>query len=133
MKRLVIVLNIIIAIYFFVMANFLFWGSMLALFYTLFTKPELQKNLVSLFINILIAPFLIYVAILFFQKAHNKYTYGMILLVIIWLEMQIYRFLFVTYNRLELTDLFNLLFFALPLALVYLTKFLDQKLVSKSR
>ena len=130
MKKLVIVLNVIIALYFFALANLYFWGSFLGLFAGAFAKPELLKNPWTFFVNMLLAPFLIYGAIMFFRKTESKYAYGLILLFLIWIETQIYRFFFVTENRLEMTDLSNLAFFGAPFLIVYLTKYLNTKYIS---
>lgn len=130
MKKLVVVLNVIIALYFFALANLYFWGSFLGLFAGTFTKPELLKNSWAIFVNMLLAPFLIYGALMFFRKTEKKYAYGLILLLIIFLETQIYRFFFVTENKLEMTDLSNLAFFGVPFLVVYLTKYLNTKYVS---
>lgn len=130
MKKLVVVLNVIIALYFFALANLYFWGSFLGLFAGAFAKPELLKNPWTFFVNMLLAPFLIYGTIMFFRKTEKKYTYGLILLLIIFLETQIYRFFFVTGNKLEMTDLSNLAFFGTPFLVVYLTKYLNTKYVS---
>lgn len=131
MKKLVVVLNVIIALYFFALANLYFWGSFLGLFAGAFAKPELLKNPWTFFVNMLLAPFLIYGTIMFFRKTEKKYTYGLILLLIIFLETQIYRFFFVTGNKLEMTDLSNLAFFGTPFLVVYLTKYLNTKYVSE--
>jgi|GEM_PF-1589397 len=96
MKKLVVVLNVIIALYFFALANLYFWGSFLGLFAGVFAKPEILKNPWTFFVNMLLAPFLIYGTIMFFRKTEKKYAYGLILLLIILLETQIYRFFFVT-------------------------------------
>jgi hypothetical protein len=130
MKKLVVVLNVITALYFFALANLYFWGSFLGLFAGAFAKPELLKNPWTFFVNMLLAPFLIYGAIMFFRKTEKKYTYGLILLLVILLETQIYRFFFVTENKLEITDLSNLAFFGIPFLVVYLTKYLNTKYVS---
>jgi ACR3 family arsenite efflux pump ArsB len=130
MKKLVVVLNVIIALYFFALANLYFWGSFLGLLAGAFAKPELLKNPWTFFTNMLFAPFLIYGAIMFFRKTDKQYIYGLILLLIILIETQIYRFFFVTENRLEMTDLSNLAFFGIPFLIVYLTKYLNTKYVS---
>ena len=130
MKKSVVVLNVIIALYFFALANLYFWGSFLGLFAGAFAKPELLKNPWTFAINMLFAPFLIYGTIMFFRKTESKYTYGLILLFLIWAETLVYRFFFVTENRLEMTDLLNLAFFGIPFLIVYLTKFLNTKYVS---
>ena len=127
---MVVVLNVIIALYFFALANFYFWGSFLGLFAGAFAKPELLKNPWTFFVNMLLAPFLIYGAIMFFRKTEKKYAYGLILLFVIFLETLIYRFFFITENRLEITDLSNLAFFGIPFLVVYLTKYLNTKYVS---
>ena len=130
MKKLVVFLNVIIALYFFALANLYFWGSLLGFFGLAFAKPELLKNPWTFIINILLAPFLIYGAIIFFRKTENKYNYGLVLLFLILAETQIYRFFFVTNNKLEMTDLTNLAFFGVPILVVYLTKYLNTKYVS---
>jgi len=129
MKRLVTALNILLALYFFILANFLFWVSIMALFFGAFVKQELLTNPWTLLINILLAPFLIYGAITFFRKSESKYKYCLIILFIIWAETQIYRFFFVTDKRLEKVDLSNLLFFGIPFAIIYLTKYLNKKYI----
>lgn len=130
MKKLVIALNIIIALYFFALANFLFWVSVLAIFFGAFVKQELLTNPFLLLINMLVAPFFIYGTIAFFRKPEKKYNYGLILLFILWTETQIYRFFFITNHTLEMVDLSNLFFFGIPFAVIYLTKYLNKKYVS---
>ncbi|TSC54266.1 MAG: hypothetical protein LiPW31_189 [Microgenomates group bacterium LiPW_31] len=130
MRKLVVVLNIIIALYFFALANFLFWVSVLAIFFGAFIKQELLTNPLLLFINMLFAPFLIYGTITFFRKTESKYNYGLVLLFIIWAGTQINRFFFVTNNKLEMVDLSNLLFFGIPFSIIYLTRYLNRKYVS---
>ena len=129
MKKLVTILNVVIALYFFAVANFFFWGSFLALFFGVFAKPELLKNPWTFFVNMLLAPFLIYGTIIFFRRTESKYKYGLVLLLIIWLETQIYRFLFVTQRKLELTDLSNFAFFVAPFLVIYLAQRLNKKYV----
>lgn len=131
MKKLVITLNVVIALYFFALANFFFWSSFLGFFFGVFAKPELLKNPWPFLVNILLAPFLIYGTIMFFRKTEKKYAYGLILLLIIWLETQIYRFVFVANQKLELTDLLNFAFFVVPFLIIYLTRRLNKK-VEKS-
>jgi hypothetical protein len=128
MKKIVIILNVIIALYFFVFANIYFWGSFLALFTgAVANKPEILKNAWMFVINILIAPFLIYGSIIFFRKTERKYTYGLILLSLIWAGTQICRFFFITNHKLEKADLTNSAFFGISILLVYLTKYLNRK------
>lgn len=129
---IVVILNIVIALYFFLLANFLLWASILVIFVGTFAKQELLKNPLAFIINVLLAPFLIGAAIVFFRKSVNKYKYGLAILVFILLETQIYRFFFVTNNRLEWTDFSNLLFYGIPAGVIYLTKYLDQKYVSRN-
>lgn len=131
MKKIVVLLNVTIALYFFALANFFFWSSFLGLFVAAFTKPELLENSWMFFVNILLAPFLIYGTIMFFRKTEKKYAYGLILLLIIWLEASVYRFFFVTKNKLEITDFSNLAFFGVPFLIIYLTKYLNTKSVSR--
>ncbi|MFA4830701.1 MAG: hypothetical protein WC862_02380 [Patescibacteria group bacterium] len=129
MKKIVAILNVIVALYFFALANLLFWISFLVLSVGIFFKSELQlpkeSVLNSMIDMILFAPFLIYGSIMFFRKTESKYSYGLILLFIIWAESQIYRFFFVTGIKLETTDFKNLVFFGVPFLVVYLTKYLD--------
>lgn len=132
MRTVAVVLNIVIALYFFLLANFLFWASVLAIFVGAFAKQELLKNPYTFIINMLLAPFLIGASIMFFRKSVNKYKYGIAFLVIIILETQVYRFFFVTNNRLEWTDFSNLLFYGIPIGVIFLAKYLDQKYVSRN-
>jgi hypothetical protein len=127
MKTLLFVINIIIAIYLFLMANFLFWGSIIALF-AMIAKPSLSLSPWLIILNMLLAPFFIYGTIIFFRKVSVKYNYGIILLLIVWLETQVSRFFFITHNKLEKTDLSNLLFFGIPFLIIYLTKRISRKL-----
>ena len=130
MKKIISALNIIIAVYFFGLANFLFWVSALGLFTGVLIKSELLKDSWTFVVNMLLAPFLIYGTIIFFRKTKNKYSYGLILLFLIWAETQIHRFFFITENKLEMTDLLNLAFFGVPFMIIYLTKYLNTKYVS---
>lgn len=134
MKKLIVGLNIIVALYFFVLANFFFWSSFLVVFVgALANKPELLTNLWILAFNILLAPFLIYGSIIFFQKTKRKYVYGLILLFITWTEYQTYRFFFVTNKKLESADFSNLLIFGIPFAIICLTKHLNNKRLTESK
>lgn len=132
MKTVVLILNIITALYFFLLANFFFWGSILAIFVGVFAKEELLKNPWLLIVNILFAPFFIYGAVTFFRKTESKYKYGLVVLLIFWLQTQIFRFFFITNNTLEKTDLSNLLFFIVPMGIIYLTQTLNKKYVSRN-
>lgn len=132
MKTIVLLFNVIIAIYLFLFANILFWGSILAVFAGVFIKHELMQNPWLLIINIFFAPFFVYVAVTFFRKTEIKYKYGLSLLIIFWLQTQIFRFFFVTNKTLEKTDLSNLIFFIVPIGIVYLTKNLSKKYPSRN-
>lgn len=127
MKLLVTTLNVLIALYFFILANFFFWGSILAMFMGVFTNQELLKTPWLLFTNILFAPFFIYGIVMFFRKTKTKYKYGLVLLLVFWLQTQVIRFLFITGNRLENADLSNLLLAAIPAGIIYLSQALDRK------
>ena len=126
MKKLVTFLNILLGIYFFGIANFLFWLSILAIFVSAFAKPELLQNPWLLITNMLFAPFFIYGSINYFRKNENKYNYNLILLSIFWLHTQIFRFFFITNNMLEKADLSNFLLFIVSFAVVYLTRSLSK-------
>ncbi len=127
MKKFITILNIINAVYFFALANFFFWGSLLGLLFGVVVDPGLVNNPWAFITNIIFAPLLIYGAILFFRKPESKYTYGLVLLFLIWVENQIYRFFFVTEKTLEMSDLKNLLFFGIPFLVIWLTKYLHTK------
>lgn len=130
MKKIIIAINIIIAVYFFVLANLYFWGSILGLFGEVFNKKDV--NLWPFITNIIFAPFLIYGSIMFFRKTKGKYLYGLIILGVIWVEAQAYRLFFVTQGKLEQTDLSNVLFFGIPFIVVLFTKYFDKKLLRNS-
>jgi len=119
MKKLVTFLNILLGIYFFGIANFLFWFSILTLF-------MLDKSW-TLITNMLFAPFFIYGSINFFRKSENKYKYNLILLLIFWLHTQVFRFFFIANKTLEKADLSNFLIFVFSFVLVYLTKSLSKR------
>lgn len=127
MKKIITAINIIIAIYFFGLANLFFLGSILGSFGELFSKKDI--NLWPFIINIIFAPFLIYGSIMFFRKTKAKYLYGLIVLGIIWVESQAYRFFFVTQGKLEKTDLSNILFFGIPFFVILFTQYIDKKVM----
>lgn len=127
MKRLITVLNIAIASYFFILANIYFWGSILVLLFWIFRQQEPPKNLLNLLTLLIFAPFLIIASIFFLRKSKDKYILGLVLLSIILVEDQIYRFFLVTRGKLETTDLTNLIFYGIPLVIIYFTKRLDKK------
>lgn len=127
MRILVTILNIVISIYFFVLANFYFWGGVLVFFATIFGKLEESKDPFVSLILLLFTPFLITACIFFLRKSSTKYVLGLVLLLIMFLEGEIYRFFFVTHGKLESTELSNLAFFGIPFAVIYLTKLLDKK------
>ena len=129
MKKIITALNIIIAIYFFGLANFFFWSSVLGVLIKVFGKEELTMgNFWAFIVGIIFAPFLIYGTIIFFQKTKGKYLYGLIILGIIWIETQVHRLLFITQGKLEKTDLLNILFFGIPFIVILFVKYLDKKL-----
>lgn len=130
MKKLANFFDIVITLHFFTLANVYFWGSLFALFGMPLIRPGLLINPWVFAINILLAPFLIYGAILFFQKSENRYSYGLILLSFDLVETQIFRFFFITHQKLEIIDLSNLVFFGIPILIIYLIKYLNTKYVS---
>jgi hypothetical protein len=123
--KLVILLNWVIALYFFLLANFYFWGHIFALIVS-FSKPESSRTFFSLF-NIIMSPFLMWGAITFLRKSRNKYNYGLVIIALIFIISEVYRFFFVTNYQLEKADLTNLLFDGIPFLAIYLTKYLDSK------
>lgn len=128
MKKTVTGLNAVIAVYFFILANIFFWGELLVLLGSMSAEKESSGNpLWSFAINIILAPFLIYGTIIFFRKTKTKYIYGLILLGIIWTEIQLYRLSYVTHGKLEIADLKNLLFFGIPFGIILLSRHLYQK------
>lgn len=131
MKIVVIIFNTIIALYFFLLANFFFWTSVLALFVSAFARQEPLRNPWLLFVNMLFAPFFIYGAVTFFRKTESKYRYGLVVLLIFWIQMQIFRFFFITNKTLENTDFSNFLFFAVSMGVILLTQKLSNKYFSK--
>lgn len=127
MRNIAKVLDILIALYFFIIANIFFWGSFLGLFIAIFAKPELAKNPFPFFLNLILGPFLMLGAVLFFRKNHSKYVYGLCLLGFMLFQAQIYRFFFITNKTLQSADFTNLLFFGIPMLIIFLTKILSKK------
>ena len=120
MKRIITVVNIIVAIYFFVLANLFFWLSF-------FLFPNLIETPYQLPVNIIFAMFLMGGAVIFFTKTREKYLYGIIILSIIWLEISF----FITQKFGELnisTILFLGIFFGIPLIVLFLNRYLEEKL-----
>ena len=128
MKKIIIAINIIIAIYFFVLANLFFWGYFLVLLGVAFGGKGSLEILWSSVIEMILAPFLIYGSIIFFRKTKRKYLYGLVILGIIWIESFVYRLLFVTHGKLEKTDLSNILFFGIPFIVIVFAQYLDKKI-----
>jgi hypothetical protein len=126
MKGAVPILNSVIAVYFFLLANFVLWASVLAIFIGAFAKQELLENPYFVIKNILLSPFLMYAAIIFFRKPPSKYTYGIVMMLIMVIETTVYRYFFITNNKLEGADLTNLLFFGIPLGVILFTKYLEK-------
>ena len=128
MKWLRTLLNILLGIYFFGIANFIFWLSVLGLFIVPHTSiPGTIENLWLPLTNVLFAPFFVYSSINFFRKTEKKYKYTLVLLLIYWIHMQLFRFFFITSNSLEKADFSNLLLFMGPFVIVYLTKLINDR------
>jgi hypothetical protein len=132
MRKIIIGLNVSIAIYFFLLANFLFWSSALG-WLGGFSDPTIWENPWRFIVNIIFTPFLLYAIIIFFRETESKYTYGLGILLLVLLEGQIYRFFFATNHMLEVTDLKNLIFFSVPILVIYLTKYLNTRHKDKTK
>lgn len=131
MKVLITTLNIIIALYLFLLANFLFWAEIAALFTGSFSSAT-PTNLSSFTINLFLAPFLIYGMINFFRGAQNKYTYSLVLLAIAWAGATVPHLILAPDHSLAGADLNNLLFFGIPFLVIYGVKYLSTKYPLKS-
>lgn len=127
MKVLVTILNIAIALYFFVMANIMFWGFIFGIVITTMQNKVISQNIYWFIANIILSPFMIYATVVFFRKAQQKYNYGIVMLVIVLFITEINRLFFRSGNKIGMTDLSNLLFFGIPIGLILLTKFLNGK------
>ena len=124
MKKIITVINFIIAIWFLFLALMCFLAGVAGL---IIPNEELSGNRWILFIDLIFAPFLIYGSILFFTGKKNKYLYGLIILGVIWFQSQIYRLFFITHGRLEGVDFSNILFFGIPFIVILFNKYLDDK------
>ena len=121
------ILNILLGVHLFGVANLIFWISLLGLVAAPHTSISgtLQNYWIPL-TNILFAPFFIYSSINFFRKTEKKYKYALVLLLIYWAHMQLFRFFFIADNKLEKADFSNLLLFIGPFVVVYLTKLINE-------
>jgi hypothetical protein len=127
---MITILNVIVGVYLFIVANILFWGGILNVFAFLADSsrfPFGPWEFVSFLLNILWAILLVVGTILFFLKGKKKYNYGLVVLGIIWLETLIYRLFHITHFRLEMTDLYNTLFFGIPFVLILLARHWEKK------
>lgn len=125
MRKLESLFRVILTIYFFLLANMLFWGPVIALFGTLFISPNKLDDQfsVSAATDMVISFFVMYEFVLFFRNTKEKYSFGIPLLVFILLETEIFRFFFVIHGfHPEKADLTNILFFGIPLALLIVLK-----------
>lgn len=126
MKKFITAINIVIAIYFFILANLFFW---LTLF--LWIKLIEISLLYQVPINIIFAVLLMGGSIMFFRKTRQKYLYGIIILFIIWIETSLCLI-----QKFGKVDPFIILIlgipFGIPLIIIFLTKYFDKKLLRNS-
>jgi len=130
MKKLIIVLNVISAIYFFAWANIFFWFSLIGFFLSMSSVQTKTQFSWLMPIDFLLAPFLIYGAIMFFRKTSNKYNYGLAVLIIISVTYLFYPSIANKHFNLTIIDFQNSLFFIIPMAFIYFTKWLDKKILT---
>lgn len=126
MKKIITAINIIIAIYFFILANLFFWLTLL-----FFVKLIEALPLYQLPLNIIFAMLLMGGSILFFRKTRQKYLYGITVLIIIWIETSLC--LIQKFGRID--PFFVLVLgipFGIPLIIIFFTKYFDKKLLRNS-
>ncbi len=115
-------LNIITSLYFFLVANFYFWGGIFLLVYRSAQTEHSIPKFVHILVQMALAPFLVYGAILFFRKDNLKFKFGTIMLILLFLEVQFYRLFFVTNFSFETADLTNFLLFGIPIFVVLISR-----------
>ena len=129
MRKIIFTLNSIIALYFFGLANIFFWGGLLGSFAEVAVTAQQKStpNFLPFLFGLIAGPLLIGGTIMFFRKSMKKYKYGMILLGIILIIIQLYRFFDPAHYTLQMTDLKNFVWFGIPILAIYFIHSLDRK------
>lgn len=128
MRVILRITSIIYGLYFFLLANFFFWTSVLA--FLVFIGQRTNFPGIFIIVNLILGPIYVYISILFFMNNKKKYKWALIFLVIHLVITELSR----SYMnfKLEYTDFKNLLFFGIPFLIVLITRIIENKSFSKN-
>ena len=133
MKIFITFSNVIIAIYFFLLANFYFWFSAFAMFVIAF-RSQMFQNPLTYFYDMLfqffLAFFIIYGSVMFFRKTEKKYSYGLVVLFLALIEKLIFFSFLFTKGDLKMASLQYMVMLGVPFFYIFLLKRLSQKIAN---